>query len=195
MRRDYRAKLTKEELDRIPTDNQWDPSFGYFDKLFLTNAKLPKERWTVEFLETLTKGQQIFVLLASFDGQVKNGGITQFLWNCPDEIFPVRDAIEYLGEKKLLENYERALENLLGKKESWLALREQCYQAPKNPKWESFQATYDLLDLSWFDDAYFDKCGYDSENQWVVQGDGLHRSLAGKLIAYVKDRPEEFIED
>ena len=64
---------------------------GYCEKLLHKNEKLrdllqqfvgrmdDPECWN-----RLTQGQRILYSLAALDGQVKNGGITQFFWNCPD---------------------------------------------------------------------------------------------------------------
>src|SRR5262245_40592405 len=44
----------------------------------------------------LTQGQRSLFSLAALDGQVKNGGVTQFFWNCPDLIFPASDSLSML---------------------------------------------------------------------------------------------------
>jgi hypothetical protein len=125
---------------------------------------------------------------------VKNGGITQFFWNFPEYIFEVRDAIELLGPPELLQNYEKALESLVGRKEGWLKLRQECYLDQSNPDWEPFRKSYDLLDIGWFDKAYFDKRGYNERKEWVIQQRGLHHALLKHLADYVRSYKAELIE-
>jgi hypothetical protein len=109
---------------------------------------------------------------------VKNGGITQFFWNCTDLIFPASDALAALKYSELSVAYEKALERLIGKKDKWIELRNQSGNDPES-LWEPFQATYDLLDLTWFDDAYFEQYG---------------PTLIDLLVRYVRENKAEFIE-
>lgn len=106
----------------------------------------------------------------------------------------MRDAIERLGDEAVLGNYEKALEALVGNKERWFELREECYCDEDSPSWESFRQSYDLLDLGWFDAAYFDKKGYNDKRQWVTLARGLQRPFLDRLAEYVRSHPSEFIE-
>lgn len=158
---------------------------GYCERLLFKNEKL------LDLLQQfvgrkddpacwnqLTEGQRILYSLAALDGQVKNGGITQFFWNCPDLIFPASDALAALRYSELSVAYEKALESLMGKKDTWLDLRKQSGSDPAN-NWGPFQATYDLLGLNWFDDAYFE---------------GYGATLLEMLVKYVQENKAEFIE-
>jgi len=49
------------------------------------------------------------------------------------------------------------MQSLIGKMDHWVQLRKECYVQANNPKWRPFKETYELLDLDWFDKAYFDK--------------------------------------
>src|SRR6185295_2352611 len=113
----------------------------------------------------LTRGQRMLFSLSAFDGQVKNGGITQFFWNCPDLIFEVGDSLKALELTELSGLYDRGVDTLIGKKEDWAQLRNKAYRDPQNPDWQSFQKSYDLLDLSWFEDDYYDRWGRDSQGR------------------------------
>src|SRR5204863_2200359 len=104
---------------------------GYFDNLIAGNKKLWAMASTyrqgqddLEFIEQLTTGQRLLLLLGVFDSQVKNGGITQFIWNRPSYVMPVRNAIKYLDDTELLLHYDTALKTLLDKKDQWGALRD-----------------------------------------------------------------------
>ena len=158
---------------------------GYCDKLLYKNEQLQgvlqqfvgrlddSECWN-----RLSQGQRILSSLAALDGQVKNGGVAQFFWNCPDLIFPATDALAELNYSELSAAFEKALESLIAKKDKWLELRNQSRSDSAN-FWGPFQATYDLLDLNWFDDAYFEQYG---------------PTLIELLVKYVEENKAEFIE-
>jgi len=74
-------------------------------------------------------------------------------------------------------------------------LRQECYKEAGNPRWEPFRLTYELLDLGWFDNLYFDKGGYNEQNLWVIQERGFHHHLMKRLAAYIKAHRVEFIEE
>jgi Domain of unknown function (DUF4375) len=200
-RTDYRAKLSADEFASIPVTDEY-PIDGYYERLVDGNEKFhgighqyPRGYEDPALIEQLTRGQQLLIRLGVFDGQVGNGGITQFFWNYPEYLFDVRDAIEFLGDADVLRNYEQALETLVGKKEDWLALREQHYREGDQPDWETFRQTYDLLDLSWFEDAYFDEKGYNENKEWVRLKRGLAHPFLMRLAEYVRSHRLEFIEE
>jgi hypothetical protein len=190
---DYRAEMSAAAFDAIPADTE-DPIDGLYESLIDRNKRIDHRFFEERAeLQKLTRGQRLLIQLGAFDSQVKNGGITQFFWNCPESIFDVADAIEYLGVTELLANYERALEGLVGKKDRWLALREEWAKGKDNPRWETFQKTYELLDLGWFDKAYFDQRGYNERKEWVRFGRGLHHALLTRLAESVRMHRAEFI--
>lgn len=59
----------------------------------------------------------------------------------------------------------------------------------------SFRQSYDLLDLGWFDDVYFDKRGYDDKSEWARLKRGLQHSFLHRLAEYVRTHRPEFIEE
>jgi hypothetical protein len=192
---DYRCLLSAAEFDAIPVDDD-DPIDGYYEALIDQNARLDHRFFEdAKHLGELTTGQRLLIQLGTFDSQVKNGGITQFFWNCAESIFDVADGIEYLRVPELQAKYERALESLVGKKDRWLALREEWAKGGENPSWETFQQTYALLELGWFEDAYFDKHGYDKHGEWVRQSRGLHHVLLTRLAEYIRRHRAEFIAE
>jgi hypothetical protein len=190
---DYRAAMSASAFDAIQT-NPDDPIDGYYNVLIDENTRIDHSFFEDHHrLQDLTPGQRLLIQLGTFDSQVKNGGITQFFWNCVESIFDVADGIESLGETALLDNYEQCLEALVGKKDRWLALRVEWNQVKDAPGWETFQETYKLLDLGWFDKAYFDQSGYDENRKWVRLRRGLHHSLMTRLAEYVRTHSREFI--
>jgi hypothetical protein len=195
-RADSRRVMSIAEFNAIPVDDKY-PIDGYYKILIDENERIPNAvlENPRRLKEELTAGQRMLIEVATFDSQVKNGGITQYFWNCVGSIFEVGDWIEQLGVSELRVNYDRALESLVGKKDKWLALREEMNMARDNPQWETFQQSYDLLDLSWFDDAYFDKYDYDENKEWVRKSRGIHYTLLTRLAEYIRTHAEEFITE
>jgi hypothetical protein len=185
---DYRAPMARAEFDAVTPRPEY-PIDAHWERLIDDNPHDLYERPP----EVLTRGQRLFIALGSFDSQVCNGGITQFFWNRPASIGEVEEGLRELGEVELLALYTRAVEAVLGKRADWTKLREAAYRNPTAPDWEPFRQSYDLLDLNWFDDAYFDKHGYNERQEWVVLGEGLQSPFLRRLAAWVKAHPEEFI--
>ena len=64
---------------------------------------------------------------------------------------------------------------------------------PGDDAWEPFQKSYDLLEVGWFDKAYFGERGYNTAGEWVVIREGLSGPFSKRLVAFVKSRPDQFI--
>jgi hypothetical protein len=198
---DFRAKLSASQFAQIPSDEK-SPIDHYYGTLVDQNNKFKgiRARFTrghedINLIRQLTKGQQLLILLGVFDGQVSNGGIAQFFWNYPEYLFDVRDAIEHLGDAQILSGYERVVEALIGSKEQWVRLRQQWKRANGVPDWEAFSESCDLLDADWFDDAYFDKHGYNDKKEWGLLERGLRRPFLERLANYIRSHRSEFIEE
>jgi hypothetical protein len=197
----FLVQMSDETFDAIPnkavprTVKLADPSLtgpkallwifaGYCERLLGKNE--PWREWfqecggsvdSPEHRNVLTEGQRILYLLSSLDGQVENGGVCQFFWNCPRLVFGVPDALESIGEHSLRQQYNKALEALIGGTDDWIELRKRASDDPAN-FWTPFQESCDLLDLGWFDDAYF---------QTYRQG------LISRLVDHVRTHRHEFI--
>src|SRR4051812_28747348 len=94
---DFRVEMSLEQFLAIPADDD-DPIDEYYATLIDSNSKFAEARQAYPrgyedpaLIPQLTKGQQLLILLGVFDGQVCNGGITQFFWNYPEYLFEVRD--------------------------------------------------------------------------------------------------------
>ena len=147
---DYRCLMSAADFDAMPSDEDY-PIDGYYEALIDQNERIDHRFFEdAEQLNKLTAGQRMLIQLGTFDSQVKNGGLTQFFWNCPDSIFDVGDWIERLEAWQLQANYDRALESLVGKKDQWLAVPQEWAKGRDNPNWETFQRSYELLDLGSF---------------------------------------------
>ncbi|MGV3606043.1 MAG: DMP19 family protein [Planctomycetaceae bacterium] len=185
--------MPSAEFDAIPDCEKY-PIDGLYEALIDRNKRIGHEVYEQpERFKELMAGQRMLIQLGVFDSQVKNGGITQYFWNYAESIFDVADWIEALNLPELQANYDRALETLVGKKDQWIALRAEWNKRRDNPKWEAFQQTYELLDLAWFENAYFDKHGYNEQQKWVRQSFGLHHAMQVRLVEYVRAHRTEFI--
>jgi hypothetical protein len=192
---DRRQTMSVAEFDAIP-EYENDPIDGYYEVLIDGNERISHEFYErIERLQELTAGQRMLIQLGTFDSQVKNGGITQFFWNHTESIFDVADWIEQLGVGELHANYERALEVLVGAKDRWLALREEWGRGGTAPDWETFRHSYELLDLGWFDKAYFDGRAYNERKELVLQSRGLHYALLSRIAEYIRHHRAEFITE
>jgi hypothetical protein len=179
-----RTVRVKDPALESPEATKW-VFIGYCEKLLYKNERL-QQLWQrfadqpgdPEWRNCLTRGQRSLYALGTFDGQVKNGGITQFFWNYPELILEVADALQALGEAELAEAYNQALERLVAKKDDWDELQSRSGRGASDFL-KSFQSSYDVLDLAWFDDAYFKTHG---------------PRLLARLVEYVKTHRGEFIE-
>jgi hypothetical protein len=187
---DYRVAMTGEEFSQISNDAD-DPFYEYYIKFYAENERITRLS-SHELREKLPKGLQLLVFVTIFDGQVCNGGISQFFWNCPDLIADVCDVFVDLDQNELRREYETACETLLGKKENWIKLREEAYRDETNPDWSSFAKTYDLLDLSWFDEKYWETYDRDSPGLKVTKL-GMRTHLLKAMADYVQTHRDDYI--
>jgi hypothetical protein len=187
---DYRAEMTRNEFDAIPDYPDY-PLDGVWEAVIDgNNHNLYELPWA-----HLTRGQRLLLALGSFDSQVCNGGITQFFWNRPQQIGDIEEALRELNETELHSLFTRAVETVIGKQADWAKLRKEAYRTPDAPDWEPFRQSYDLLDLGWFEKAYFDRRDYNERKEWIVVAEGLQSPFLRRLAAWVKVHPEEFITD
>jgi len=199
----YLLPLSQRDFDRIPesavprTRRLEDPTLesdnciswimsGYYHKLIGKNTRLAdlltkyvNRMDEPNIRDSLTTGQRILNALTALDGQVNNGGISQFFWNCPDLIFEARDASLSLRLTELHDLYQKAVQRLLAKLDGWIELRKQWIMNPADAKWDAFADSYELLQLDWFTDTYFTRLG---------------ALLRRTLVDYVKSHKYEFIE-
>lgn len=199
--KEFRAALTIAEFEAISPEEDF-VLHNYEEHLVFGNPKFkniynefPRGCEDKGLRPYLTPGQRLLIQVAIFDGQVCNGGLTQFFWNYPEDIFEAYDAIKILDDQELLKNYERALEGLMGKKSDWLQLRNEWIGEQDTPQWEKFQKSYETLKIGWFDEAYYDKWGYNERKERVIVKPGLQKPFLLRMVAYIKTHSAEFIEE
>src|SRR5579871_980737 len=107
-RADSRRFMSVAEFNAIPVDPEY-PIDRYYETLIDANERTSHAGYgQPDQLKDLTAGQRMLIQLGIFDSQVKNGGITQFFWNCVGSIFDVGDWIQQLRLSELQANYDRA---------------------------------------------------------------------------------------
>jgi hypothetical protein len=201
MGKDYRAPISAAEFNNAPDDDDEFALDWYYENLVDGNSKFrglgaefTRGYEDIRFIKQLTRGQQLLILLGIFDGQVCNGGIVQFFWNYPEYIFDVRDAVDFIGDERLLAEYDKALEALVGYKDNWVQLREQLgTQNGPRPQLETLQKIDDVVHLDWFDTLYYDTRAYNAEGELVVVARGLNYEMITRLIQYIKTHKSELI--
>ena len=192
---DLRVSMTRAAFDALPFDPEY-PLEGVYAALIDRNRGLwaAADAARADPREHMTTGLRALLDLGRFDGQVCNGGLTQFFWNYPETVGGVFDALELLGETDLIAALDRAAGQSVGKLEDWHRLREQAQAAPGQAGWEPFRQSYELLDLGWFDAEYFDtRHRPDVGGAAVVIRVGLGNRLLTRLNAWVRANPDEFI--
>lgn len=155
-----------------------------YDRLIVDNERIgdAHKHW-----KSLTRGQQLLVRLAVFDMEVCNGGVEQYFWNRPDQIFEIHALLASLNVRPLTEAYEGALQELAGKETPWLELRKRFAGASERDL-QLFLDSVELLDLQDFDSSYY--------GEWDGHGTklkpGLGDRLGEALLEYVLAHPAEF---
>jgi hypothetical protein len=192
---DLRVPMTRAEFDAIPFDPEY-PIEGVYSALIDKNRLLRAsfDAAGVEPRDDMTAGLRAILDLNLLDGQVCNGGITQFFWNFPETVGGVYEALELIGKTDLLASFDRAVGQVVGKREDWHGLRQRAFADPGKPDWEPFRQSYELLDLGWFDDDYYDTWSHpDDGGPGVVTRVGLGNRMLTRLNAWVRAHPDEFI--
>ncbi len=159
--------------------------FDLYDLLIADNPRvnrLDSDSWR------LTKGQKILYRLAHFHYEVRNGGVEQFLWNRPWQVFDVQDHLETLQQVELLELLEPLLEVVGDAKSDWSQLRAKPIES-EDQAYEAFTRSKGLLGESQFNDCYFGRGSPGDQHHEPGLGDALTKAL----LAFVLENPREYV--
>lgn len=111
------------EIEQKWNDKEW----GIYDNehydicekicndIYSTNKYWEKNQTHADFLNELTKEQRIYFTLISFESQVNNGGVYQFLFNYPELSILALEGMQETGMEKLATDYEIVLNEYFGK--------------------------------------------------------------------------------
>ena len=180
---DYRREMTRVDFERLSISAEY-PIVSYYEALVAENDRIDAEVYLQpKNLEVLSAGQKMLIQLAEFDGQVKNGGITQFFWNFTEYISDTAAWISKLGATQLLGNYQRAMDTLSQHHKAWSKFRAA----------DDARAGESLLNLEWFDDLYYDKWGDDEQGEWGLRSRGLQFDFAQRVVKFIQTHSDQFI--
>lgn len=159
---------------------------GYCEKLIDKNEPLAdllhNHRGHMDddvFVNETTKGQRLLLHLAVLDGQTRNGGVAQFIWNCPEMVLTALDALASLDYPELLASYQNVVDRLELVIDKWNRLRHS-EQYSSDDMWDNFDAANELINGEDFDDPYYDHIGATARR---------------KALQYVNANTHEFIVD
>ena len=134
------AKYSWDDFDEY--DNRfWEYMYRLFDTLPELSGRLPNP----EFFNSLNREQKIFYCLLVFNGDVDNGGVSQFFFNKPEFAFAVLETFEALQMTKLKNDYEKCLNEFIGTSNSY-AKRKAIFSDPSlewEKRWKAFTNGYD----------------------------------------------------
>ncbi len=124
-------------------DNRlWEYTQAFIDpfhKQFYTNQRTTWKK--------LNRAQKTLLVLATFIGQVDNGGAWQFLFNNPEYALAALEALHEIGDKKLSRDYQAVLEEFVGKADTLSGLRKRFADKKLSTRkqWEAFAEGYEQL--------------------------------------------------
>lgn len=160
----YAPQLPASWLKELQDKYSWTRFNEYDNRVYefmyhVLEPALKKSR--LRRLETLwdrlTRPQKAFYALVTFDGQVKNGGVYQFLFNYPELAIATLESFAEIGEKSLKSDYERTLSEFIGKAsrigELKRAFNDQSNEW--NARWNSFVEGYTELKTAKKIESYF----------------------------------------
>lgn len=126
----------------------------FFDSL--TKHHRGQER-SHKFWKELTRGQKVFWSYLALEGEIDNGGLFQFLHNCPEHLFSARQVMVELKQTQLLADYDTFLNEVEEKK--W-KIRWNIWQS-NNPfssqkkQLEAFSSGYKIMESPQKIEGYF----------------------------------------
>ena len=160
------AKYNWEHFDEY--DNRM---FEYMDELFdvMTEQKLEQESYH-DFWKKLTRSQKVFWAFLSFNGDMDNGGVYQFFFNKPEHSLSVLEVWEELKVEKLKLDYHQVLEEVVGKFDKIVELRQ--YFSDESHRWEqrwqAFTNGYNELKSTAVIESYYYNEYFKKELYWKM---------------------------
>lgn len=147
------TKLPVERLVEIQARYLWS-SFDEDDnrlweyRYAMLDPVLKKSRLSFPRLwARLNRPQKTFYAFLAFDGDVNNGGVWQFLFNCPQLSLAALESFDQIGAKKLAANYQKTLAELGGQADTIADLRRRFedQNLSTTKRWGAFVEGYDTV--------------------------------------------------
>lgn len=175
-------KWSTKEWDEYENEH-YDICEKICNEVYSTNKYWEKNQTHTDFLNELTREQRVYFALINFESQVNNGGVYQFLFNCPELSIIALEGMNATGMDKMAKDYEIVLNEYFGnfKTIQELYSKFQNNNTDWNKRWTSFTEGYKELPSTEIIEDYF------YEKSFIKN---YHR----KLINYVKANPAKLFK-
>lgn len=129
----------------------------FSDTVFDIDSYKTGEITHAQLLNMMTKEQRIFFTLTTFDGQVNNGGVYQFLFNFSHLSEIALESFKIIGTEQLATDYEKVLEEFEHKFDSIQVFYNQFQDTSKKweERWDAFNKGYNELSSTKIIEQYF----------------------------------------
>lgn len=182
---DYRVNLRRFEFERLMLPRQQRrPMVGYpfLTRLLSHCTEIPKSEFYDQF-SSLPELHRTLYAISTFDGEVGNGGISQFFFNRPPFIwFEVEEAFNRIGAQEMCGKYLRELQKRIENSK----LNELRQAASSSRTHREIHSNY--LE---FCETYENSEVQDQFNSKYYRHDRIE--LDQKLRAYLQGRDEEAV--
>lgn len=127
------------------------------DKIVDIDSYKTGEITHAQLLNMMTKEQRIFFTLITFDGQVNNGGVYQFLFNFSHLSEIALESFKIIGADQLSTDYEKVLKEFEKKFDSIQVFYNQFQDTSKKweERWDAFNKGYTELPSAKIIEKYF----------------------------------------
>ena len=134
-------------LDRVRQKHPWSSFkeydnrvYEYMEYLLDPAVDESETEQTRKMWSGFTRTQKVFYVLITFDGQVKNGGVYQFLFNYPELVLAALEAFVEIGDKTLEGDYGETLSEFVGKSAKIEELKKIFSDQTRDwdKRWESY---------------------------------------------------------
>jgi len=146
--------VSLEELVAIHLGHKWS-NFDEYDnrmweycyKLLDPAVQKARAKRMGDLWRKLNRAQKVFFTFRVFVGEVDNGGVWQFLFNNPELACAALEMMHEIGARKLANDYQTVLGELVGKGDSVSKLRKRFNdrQLDSAKRWQAFAEGYGQL--------------------------------------------------
>ena len=146
--------VTVDRLVDIMAEYKW-ADFDQYDNRtweYMTEFSNPSSKSCVEGrrrdVGRMNRPQKVFYAILAFTGETDNGGVWQFLFNDPDLSLAALEAMHEIGLPQLAADYQRTLEEVVGKARSLAELKKRfaSKKLTSAERWTAFAEGYDQLE-------------------------------------------------
>lgn len=181
--------VDRAALDEIQSKYKWarfdeyeNRYSAYMDALMIPAVKEAGVKRTATLWKKLTRPQKVFYAFVTFDGQLMNGGVWQFLYNYPELSVAALEALDAIGADRLASDYRSTLEEVLGKADSIVDLCRRAGRAGTfAKKWAAFAEGYEELETTEVIEGYY-------------HAKKFKKVIYQQMCDYIELRPEQFAE-